>query len=315
MARYVYGPVPSRRLGRSLGLDIVTPKSCTVNCVYCQIGSREPLPPVRKRFIDPEIIETELEKALHPAPELDWITFSGSGEPTLSSDLGRFIRFAKGFDAAPICVLTNGTLLWQERVREELAAADLVVPNLDAADNETFQRIVRPHRDIDFDSYYKGLKAFSREFDGDLHLEIVLVRGINDSEKHLKMLARRVEDIDPDGIWIGTVTRPPAENFASPVSEKVLTMARKIIGHKATIIDKFRAKGPGASVFSELTDTVVELLKRRPETIEDMSASLSANPHEITKVIGELLNNGKIVRKDVGGKIYFDAIRDDNSTT
>ena len=136
MGRFTYGPVPSRRLGRSLGIDVVLAKSCTANCIYCQIGSREPLLPIRKRFYPPDDIEADIDNAVAEAEDIDWLTFSGSGEPTLSSDLGRFIAFCKSLEVAPVCVLTNGLMLWMSEVRADLAGADLVVPNLDAATPE-----------------------------------------------------------------------------------------------------------------------------------------------------------------------------------
>jgi len=309
MGAFVYGPVPSRRLGRSLGLDIVSPKSCTANCVYCQIGSREPLPPIRKRFFPPEKIETDLESAIKSDGEVDWITFSGSGEPTLSLDLERLIVSAKSHGVAPVCVLTNGTLLSMPDVRKELMAADLVVPNLDAATPELFQKVVRPHAEIDFYAYISGLKLFAGEFDGDLHLEIVLIKDINDSEEHFHQLAELVGEISPGGVWIGTVKRPPAEVYVHPVDDSVLAKASEIIGQNTEIITEFKLSSGDFIVFQDLRERVFSILKRRPETAEGIANSLSANPHVVLKILTELETDKTIIRKSSRDSVYYDLTR------
>lgn len=305
MGKFTYGPVPSRRLGRSLGIDIVAAKSCTANCVYCQIGSCEPLPPVRKRFFAPDEIEADIRTAVESADAIDWLTFSGSGEPTLSSDLGRFIRFAKSLETAPVCVLTNGTLLSDPNVREELALADLVVPNLDAATPELFKKVVRPHSSISFDGYIDGMKAFSRGFAGDLHLEIVLLKGINDSEEHLRQLADLVGEIAPCGVWIGTVKRPPAESYIEAVSVDVLERASQLIGEKAQIIRDYVGKRGENFVSWDLVEKITNLLERRPETAEGIADGLSANYHEVLKAITRLEESKKIVSSKIGDKIFY----------
>ncbi|MGC9314053.1 MAG: radical SAM protein [bacterium] len=309
MGRFTYGPVPSRRLGRSLGIDLVASKSCTVNCIYCQIGSREPSPPVRVSFFPPEDIEADIRSAVESADEIDWLTFSGSGEPTLSSDLGRIVRFSKSLDAAPVCVLTNGTLLWMPEVRQEISDADLVVPNLDAATPELFEKVVRPHSSITFEKYYDGLKTFSTEFEGDLHLEIVVLKGINDSEEHFRQLAELVEDIAPSGVWIGTVKRPPAESYVQAVSDETLELASEIIGGKAEIIHDYHGKKGETFSAWGLADKIIDLLRRRPETAEAIAEGLSANYHEALKAISRLEEAGKIHRREIENRIYYDITR------
>jgi len=305
MSNFIYGPVPSRRLGRSLGLDIVVPKTCTVDCIYCQIGSVPPYPPKRKRFFEPELIEKELARAVEANDRIDYITFSGSGEPTLSLDIGRLIRFAKSLDVAPVCVLTNGTLLSDPVVREELSAADVVIPNLDAADSETFQAVNRPHKDIHYEDYLEGILKFKSEFHGALFLEIVLVKGVNDSDEHIHKLAERVREIEPDGVWIGTVSRPPAETWVEPVSDDTLRMARETIGKDSRVIDKFHGEAFVAT-HSDLMARILELLKRRPEKAEAIARSLGANVHETLKVIVALEDKKLIRRRDMAGDVYFE---------
>ncbi|HHS50235.1 MAG TPA: radical SAM protein [candidate division Zixibacteria bacterium] len=296
---FLYGPVPSRRLGRSLGVDILSGKSCTIDCIYCQLGSSPPKKPVRRRFVDPEEVELELSKRVNSGVETDYITFSGSGEPTLSEDLGRLIAFAKGLNVAPVCVLTNGTLLWDEDVRAELAMADVVIPNLDAADEETFRKINRPHEDLCWGRIIDGLMKFRGEFSGKLLLEIVLIEGANDSDEHLARLSELVKRISPDGVWVGTVHRPPAESWAKPVPPERLERAREIIGESAHIIESFQARDITAK-YSRLIDEVMDLLRRRPETSEGMAKSLGANEHEVAKALSILEHEGKVERTEAG---------------
>ncbi len=304
MGEFIYGPVPSRRLGRSLGVDLLVPKSCTIDCVYCQLGSHAPLKPERKRFVDPARVEAELAERAAAGVEAEYITFSGSGEPTLSVDLGRVLNFAKGLKIAPVCVLTNGTLLWMPEVREELSRADVVIPNLDAADEETFQLVNRPHSGLDFDRIVEGLIAFSRVFAGKLLLEIVLVNGLNDSEEHLAKLAELVGRIAPAGVWVGSVHRPPAESFARPASAERLELAQKIIGDSARIIEDFRAKNVD-SHFKDLAVEVETLLRRRPETARGIAESLGADSREVAKALSILETEGKILRRESDGELFY----------
>lgn len=307
MSKYIYGPVPSRRLGRSLGVDLLLPKSCTVNCVYCQIGSVEPLPPIRKRFVDPAEVEFELRERVESGGKTDYITLSGSGEPTLSIDLGRIIRFAKSLDVAPVCVLTNGTFLSDRTVREELYAADVVIPNLDAADKATFDKVNRPHPDIDFDAMIEGIVQFSCEFEGKLLLEIVLLDGLNDSDEHLHKLSKLVHRIKPAGVWVGSVYRPPSEDFAKPVSPEKLDRARGIIGGSARIIESFKASDIDVH-YEALIGEIEALLRRRPETVPNIAMSLGANEHEVFKAVAILITEGKVRAVKMNDKKYYEFI-------
>ncbi|MCK5833778.1 radical SAM protein [bacterium] len=308
MAKYVYGPVPSRRLGRSLGIDLFNGKSCTIDCVYCQLGSHPPLAPFRRRFIDPEAVIAELAEKVNKGVEADYITFSGSGEPTLSSDLGMIIEFAKGLKTAPVCVLTNGTLLWNPEVRKELANADVVIPNLDSADTETFRKVNRPHPDLDFDKIIDGLLQFSREYKGKLLFEIVLIAGLNDSDEHLAKLADLVKIISPDGVWVGTIYRPPAESFAKPIDAERLKKARDIIGGSARVIESFKAKDID-SHYANVIEEVRGLIKRRPETVSGIAKSLGINEHEVFKAVSILEKAREVERKKVDDRVFFEFIR------
>lgn len=311
MSRFVYGPVPSRRLGRSLGVDILAPKSCTENCVYCQLGTTEPLEIKRRRFVDPRVVEKDLKSALQSGIQIDFITLSGSGEPTLSIDLGRIIEFARDLiekldspQKPKICVLTNGSLLSDGSLREELASVDLVVPNLDAGDAETFYKINRPHGEIVFDKFIEGIKDFKSHFSGSLFLEIVLIEGLNDSEEHLRKIANIVSYINPDGVWVGTISRPPAEKWVKPVDLKVLQKAKEMIGEKARIIEAFHGESAGFPSVS-LIDDISGLLLRRPETAKNIALSLDANLNEVLKSLYILEDKGAIERAEVNQAVYW----------
>ena len=233
--KYVFGPVLSRRLGRSLGIDPVPLKTCTYDCVYCQLGSTPGKTADIKRYSSPEEIAAELKEVLKHV-QADYITLSGSGEPTLNSAAGELISKIKKITDIPVCVITNGSLLSDSRVRKRLLAADLVVPSLDAGDEEAFQRINRPHNSVGFTDMVDGIEKFSKEFQGKLWLEIMLAAGINDSAEDLKKFLPLIERINPDRIQINTVVRPPACSGIKGVGSDKLRQAQKIFGHKAEII-------------------------------------------------------------------------------
>ncbi len=202
--KYVFGPVPSRRLGLSLGIDPIPLKTCNWNCVYCQLGRTKPLTNDRKVYIDPEEILAQTKDALeaHEPGEIDWITFVGSGEPLLHASIGPMVREVKALTDLPVAVITNASLLDLKEGREGLANADAVMPSLDAGSPELYRRINRPHPDITFERLLKGLVAFRREYAGRLWIETMLVRGLNDTEPALADLARAFGRIQPDEVHI-----------------------------------------------------------------------------------------------------------------
>ena len=297
----IYGPVPSRRLGFSLGVDIVPFKSCTLDCIYCQLGRTTNKTMKRKEYVSADQLLRELDKVLKEERKIDYITFSGSGEPTLNSQIGRMIRQVKKMSSIPVAVLTNGTLLHQPQTREDLFEADLVIPSLDAASQEIFQRVNRPHPSLKIEEVIFGISAFSREFEGKLYLEIMLVKGINDSMEELRKMAQTVEEIDPDKVQLNTVIRPPAEKFAQALDVEELKKVRNILGEKrCEIIAEF--KGFRQKAYKkDVEDEILKTLRRRPLTIDDISYFLGLHRNEITKYLGALEEEGKI----------FSVLRDD----
>jgi len=224
---YVFGPVPSRRLGQSLGVDTIPLKTCNWNCVYCQLGRSEPLIDERRDYIPREIIMAEVEEALrsHRPGEIDWVTFVGSGEPTLHSGLGWLIRQVKTLTEIPVAVITNGSLLYLPAVREELAPADAVLPTLDAGSAWLYRQINRPYPALTFERLVDGLKAFRQTYRGKLWIEVMLVKGLNDGEQALRDLAAVLREIGPDEVHVLLPDRPPAETWVQPTDEEGLLRA------------------------------------------------------------------------------------------
>jgi wyosine [tRNA(Phe)-imidazoG37] synthetase (radical SAM superfamily) len=202
--KHVFGPVPSRRLGQSLGIDPVPPKTCNWNCVYCQLGRSVPLTNERREYFPREEIIAEVEQALasHKPGEIDWVTFVGSGETTLHASIGWMIRKVKLLTQLPVAVITNGSLLFLPQVREELVVADAVLPTLDAGTAKLYRQINRPHPDITFDLLVEGYIAFRKEYTGQFLLEVMLIQGLNDTPQALWDITKVLRHIQPDAVQI-----------------------------------------------------------------------------------------------------------------
>jgi wyosine [tRNA(Phe)-imidazoG37] synthetase (radical SAM superfamily) len=273
--RYVYGPVPSRRLGRSLGIDPVPPKTCNWNCVYCQLGRTTPLSNQRRDLAPVDVILDEVEAAVAAHSDgIDWVTFVGSGEPTLHAGLGRMIREVRAMVSAPIAVITNGALLHREDVRRELAAADAVMPSLDAGSPDLYRAINRPFPGITLARHLGGLVDFQRSFAGRLWVEVMLVAGLNDTEAALLDLAAALRRIRPDEIHINVPTRPPAETWVRAPEADVLERARSILGLEARVV--LPAGGNFAlDTHTTVADAVVEVVTRHPMSEDELAAALS----------------------------------------
>jgi len=302
--RHIYGPVPSRRLGFSLGVDIIPFKTCTLDCAYCQLGSTRKTVIRRGSWFPPGEILAQIKEAVESGQKIDVITFSGSGEPTLNRDIGRIIRAIKKMTRIPVVVLTNGTLLSRKDVRRDLAAADIVVPSLDAASGTMFRRVNRPNRALDPAKIIDGLVRFRKEFRGEIWLEIMLVKGVNDSPAHIEALGAAADRIRPDRIQLNTVVRPPADVKAKPLSPGALGKVRAALGPRAEIIASFgkRDQAPAAGDFETALLTAVG---RRPMTAEDISLSLGRHRDEVLKALSSLLGRGRVRKAIHGGKTYF----------
>jgi len=302
--RFVYGPVASRRLGLSLGVDIIPFKTCSLDCVYCQLGSTGKATTRRGSWFPPGEILGQIEAAVDSGQRIDVITFSGSGEPTLSRDIGRLIRAIKRTTRIPVAVLTNGTLLSRKDVRRDLAAADIVVPSLDAATAASFRRVNRPHASLDIRKIIDGLARFRDEFSGELRLEIMVVKGVNDSPADIRALKAAVARVRPDRIELNTVIRPPAERGARPLGAAALAKIRAELGPKAEIIASF-ADEKQAPASGGLEPAILATVGRRPQTAADIASALGRHRDEVLKALTSLLVR-RLVRKVVHqGRTYF----------
>jgi len=302
---YFYGPVPSRRLGFSLGVDLTSPKVCSFECIYCQLGATPHKTTRRFSAIDLGKLKKELRTILKRHPHIDYITISGSGEPTLHKNLDKIISVIKkvGRNKYPVCVITNSSLLYRKDVRRELKKADLIIPSLDAATPATFKRINRPHKSINLNKIVKGLIALRKEFKGKIWLEIMLLKGVNDSLKEAKKFKELVREIKPDKIQLNLPIRPTAQKVSFP-DKKRIGEIKKILGKNvevATVLSKKTRKKfyPGAK------HDIVKFLKRRPATIKDLAQSLRLHYNEVLKCIDMLIADKKVREYRHEGRKYF----------
>lgn len=302
---HIYGPVPSRRLGFSLGIDIIPFKTCTLDCIYCQLGPTTQKTIRRREFFSPSEIFSQIKKKLSSGQRIDYITFSGSGEPTLNLALGQLIREIKKITSVPVAVLTNSTLFTRKNVRKVLMAADLVVPSLDAATQDIFFKINRPYKSLKVKEIIYGLSQFRKEFKGSIWLEIMLVKGVNDSLTHIKKLKKAISKIKPDKIQLNTVIRPPAEMFARPLNIKELKKIKNLLEKNCEIIAEFDKKEQ-IPPSENLEDVILTMIKRRPVTLTDISSSLGKHKNEILKYLNFLLKENKIRPVSHKGLKYYE---------
>ena len=301
---HVFGPVPSRRLGRSLGVDLVPFKTCTYDCIYCQLGRTTCMTVERKEWAPIENVLAELKGKLVSRP--DYVTLSGSGEPTLFSRVGELIQGIKAMTDVPVAVLTNGSLLWREDVRAQLTDADLVAPSLDAGDETTFRAVNRPHEAISFEQMLGGLVDFRAQFRGDYWLEVLILRGYTDTEEALARMADCVGLIKPDRVQLNTVTRPPAEGFAVGVSASRMAECAAAFNPPAEVIADFRHVHDQAE-FAASGGEVLDMLRRRPCSIADIADGLGLHQNEVVKYVEELSAKNLLAQSVVRGKLYYKA--------
>ncbi len=293
--RYLFGPVASRRLGYSLGVDIIPHKVCTLDCLYCQIGPTTLKTMERKPYVEAGPVLAELEEILANKVQIDCITFSGSGEPTLNSCLGDIITGIKKMCSIPVTVLTNGTLLNLPEVRAGLMQADIVCPSFDAATDAAFRRINRPHDSLTLDLMIQGLKSFRQKFLGKIYLEVMLARGINDSPQELAAFAEILPEFGADRIQINTVIRPAAEDGVWAVNPVILEHARKLFGPNAEIIGGF-LKERSLHEQENIADRIVQLVGRHPSTADDICAALGLTADLVHEYLTQLLTQGRIIK-------------------
>ncbi len=307
--RYVYGPVPSRRLGRSLGIDLVPHKVCSFDCVYCQLGRTTSKTLERKAYVPAGPVLEELERALAGGPEPDCVTIAGSGEPTLNTELGAVIEGIREACALPVAVITNASLLALPDVAAACREADLLVPSLDAGDEETFQAMNRPCAGLGLREVVEGLASFKQAFRGEMRLEVMLVRGVNDDERRIAEIAALLERVRPDRVQLNTVARPSAEESALPVEGKRMREIAARLGGGAEVVGRARPGGGGSGGGRAGREEVLQCIGRRPCSAGDISAALDISPVEASKVLAGLAAAGDAVVERHAGTLYYRAAR------
>ena len=289
---HLFGPVPSRRLGRSLGVDLTPRKTCPFDCIYCEVGPTSRQTDTRFEYAA-EAIMTELCAYLEGgAPQLDFITLAGSGEPTLNLGLGGIIRRLKELTSIPVAVLTNGALLHLPEVRRELLAADLVLPSLDAARDPAFQAVNRPLPGYPLSRLLQGLEAFRREYPGPIWLEVLLLKGLNDSPEDLEALRRALGNLAPDKVQLNTAVRPGVRNQAQPLSLQDLAAIAAGLEGEVEVIASFEGAGPAAPAPDDAT--LAEMLARRPMTAADLAGVLGLPQPLVQEKLQRLEQSGQI---------------------
>jgi len=304
--KHVFGPVASRRLGISLGVDIIPYKTCSLDCIYCECGRTTDLTLQGKHYIDPLIVLDEIKEIIASEKHIQYITFSGSGEPTLNKDIGKIILGIKAMTSIPIAVLTNGTLLYLKDVRDAIINADVVLPSLDAVTPRIFARINQPHPQLDINSIIRGLVDFRKEFKGEIWLEVFIAKGINDSDRELANLYRTVKKIQPHRVQLNSLDRPPAVEGIQPADMETLERIQAQWGDLTVdIIKRIRQREEIAAFSFNLENNILNTIKRRPLTIDDLETLTGKNRLEIFKYIDVLEKEKKVSPKIVGDKIFY----------
>lgn len=259
--KYIFGPVPSRRLGISLGVSPIPKKACNYSCIYCQLGRTKPMINSRKMFFDVEEIINEFDDVIQNNISFDVITIVGEGEPTLYLGLGKIIAEIKKRVNQPVAVITNGACLYDRTVQQELLQADIILPSMDAFDDESFKKINRPYKKIKYKDVYYGLIEFSKMYQGQLWLEIMFMKGINDSDLMLEKYLALLKKIEYDRLYLNTPVRPPAESGVNIVGNDRMKCISETLG--GISIDLLHSTG----FYSEISDdytAVISIIKRHP---------------------------------------------------
>ena len=316
--RFIYGPVPSRRLGLSYGVDIVPFKVCTLDCVYCQLGRTVERTVARRDFAPVEAVLAELGDALAEGSRADFVTIGGSGEPTLHCRLGELIDGIKGMTDIPVALLTNGTLFERQDVRDDCAGLDVVLPSLDAGDEKTFRRIDRPEPTISLENVIAGLCALRDEFAGQIWIEVFLVPSINTGAPQMAHIKEAIDRIRPEKVQLNTAVRPTADPEVVALSAEKLREIALSLGPRCEVIADFSAAADGQGTpvdeppmcfgTSQKRQTVLSMLKRRPCSLGDISAVLSVSRRQAQRYVAQLQDAGLAKAERKGGRVFFKSV-------
>ncbi|MEE4311358.1 MAG: radical SAM protein [candidate division KSB1 bacterium] len=305
--KYLFGPVPSRRLGRSLGVDLVPHKVCTLNCVYCECGKTTRMTTQRDEYIPTKAVIDEIGRYLADGPDLDYITFSGFGEPTLHSGIGEIVGFIRDkYKDYNTALITNSTMFPEPGVIEEVLPIDVIMPSLDAATDTIFKKINRPAGSLHIGTIIESLIALRDRYTGEIWLEIFIISGLNDTEEEIAALGNAVRRIRPDRVQINTLDRPGTEAWvAAPVREDLEHIVKRLDYPGTEIIAKFKDRSDSRPYRGDIEAAIIELIKRRPCTLNDLSSSLGLNTLEINKYVAALLSDKKIKSERLDRGVFY----------
>jgi wyosine [tRNA(Phe)-imidazoG37] synthetase (radical SAM superfamily) len=304
--QHIYGPVPSRRLGRSLGIDMVPFKTCTYDCIYCQLGRTTNKTIKRKEYVAVSEVLCELEQKLACGDVPDYISLAGSGEPTLNSGIEELILKIKSMTNIPVAVLTNSSLFWMKDVQNALMPADLVIPSLDAGDGILYQCVNRPHKDISFEQMVDGLIGFTSRYKGSVYLEVFLLAGVTGIRNEVEKIAYIIKRLKIKCVQMNTVIRPPAEEFAKPLSRSQMSAFKNLLPGEVDIIGDIEmpdlCKLPGGQ---SLNNNILSLIGRRPCTCMDVARGLGMHASEALKHLDALIASGKAMTVRMSDKTFY----------
>ena len=306
--KYVFGPVSSKRLGQSLGVDLLPPKSCTWNCVYCQLGKTKKFVSGRQEFFSRKEVLDEIREALTINKSLDWITFVGSGETMLYKGIGWLVAEVKKLTNTPVAVITNGSLLYLPEVRQELLQADAVLPSLNAGSEALHDQICRPASGLTFQQHIDGLAAFRREYKGRLWIEVMLLGGINDTDAALNDLANVLEEIHPDMVHLVLPTRPAPEQEIRLPSDERLEQAISILSRVAVVINPLKGNMDLRNA-PDMLEAITAIVSRHPVQQRELQKAVAdCFPGEAQKadeVLSGLFTSGRFTLVEHNGEPYW----------
>jgi len=304
--KHIFGPVPSRRLGFSLGVDLVAPKTCTMDCIYCELGPTTDKTVCRSCPVDVDEVLRELEGVLREHPRVDYVTLSGSGEPTLNSRMDDVIRGIRRITSAPVAVLTNASLMTDPGVCAALDLADVVLPSLDAVSPRAFERVNRPHPSLDPAAIAAAIAEFSRASGAEVWLESVFVSGVNDDDCEVGLLRAAIETIAPERVHVNTVVRPPAVPGTRPVAPEALAAIARKLGPLAEVIATPTAS-PQRQMNRDTEDVIVAMAARRPITVDDVATALGMSHADAGRTVAQLVEKGVLTLARHDEKLYYTA--------
>jgi wyosine [tRNA(Phe)-imidazoG37] synthetase (radical SAM superfamily) len=303
--RYLFGPVPSRRFGRSLGVDLTPMKTCSLDCIFCQLGHTPEKTITRREYVPTEEVIKELQRWQRDGGQTDFITLSGSGEPTLHSQFGEVLRYIRHDLPFPSVLLSNGTFFSRPEVREAAQAADIVKLSLSAWDPKSFQQVNHPHEGIDLEQMIEGMRTFRKAYTGKIWLEVFLIPGLNTSSRAIEQLVQKARGIIPDAIHLNTAVRPPAETSVEPMTREAMEALAPRFQPPATIIAGF-PKHSGIQIEAN-EDRILDMLRRRPCTARQIAEAFGMHINEVSKYTGALLRSRQIDSEVRNQEIYFKA--------